>query len=160
MITRAACPSPLHSGHPGPVWVLALVFPESLIMWVINLFTFSWCGCGTVLLNTQTNFEGGEFILPLHVITTRHTFKHSTHIKKQCMQGIILGTGYIHIKRVPIFVESLAKLLHNIGALASILCDQAACRGLKLKLAPPMSDALDNSPRVTSKQKFLIWLLQ
>lgn len=35
--------------------------------------------------------------------------------------------------------KSLAKLLHGIAALASILFAQTACRGLKLTSAPPVS---------------------
>lgn len=57
-------------------------------------------------------------------------------------------------------VESLAKLLHDISTLASILFGKTACRGPKLTLAipsPPMQvHALEGPHKVTSKCKFLI----
>lgn len=57
-------------------------------------------------------------------------------------------------------VESLAKLLHDIAASASILLGKMACRGPKLTLAipsPPMQvHAVDGPHKVASKRKFLI----
>ena len=47
----------------------------------------------------------------------------------------------LHVKNLDwlVIVESFAKLLDNIAAPASILCGQAACRGLELTGPRPVS---------------------
>lgn len=61
IITRATCLSPLHSSHSGLVWVSVLVFPESLTMWIINVFTFSCYMCGTIFLDTEQIWGEGSW---------------------------------------------------------------------------------------------------
>ena len=38
-------------------------------------------------------------------------------------------------------LESLAKLLYNVGASAAMLCGQAACESLDLTLGPPGAES-------------------
>ena len=75
-----------------------------------------------------TNLGGGELILPPCGNRKTYHQKFNTY-ENQYMQGTILGTRYIHVKRQSLSWE-FAKLLHDIAALASIFCDQEVCRGL------------------------------
>lgn len=40
-------------------WISALPFPESPLLWIINLFTPFWCMCGRITINIWTCFRWG-----------------------------------------------------------------------------------------------------
>lgn len=85
----------LCSSHFELAWVLPLLSPESLIMWVINFFIFSWCICGINCLDIWTSFGKGGLILPSARLPQNN--EHGFNLIRKCQLSSKIAVPFVFL---------------------------------------------------------------